>query len=72
MPVTMDNDQTAFRTTSAGFELNWAQAEQPPASESLARCTPDYATSKEWASRPENAPPQTWWDDDTDAFAIDD
>lgn len=67
----MDNGQIVFRTTSAGFHVVSPEAEQSPDSEFLTHGTPNYAKLKEWASRPENAPPQSWWDDDTDPFAID-
>lgn len=36
--------------------------------ERIAETTPPSHVLREWASRPENQPPQSWYDDDTDPF----
>lgn len=36
----------------------------------MVSATPDNAELLEWAFRPANQPPQSWWDDDSDPFTI--
>ncbi|QDV89257.1 hypothetical protein RAS2_03220 [Phycisphaerae bacterium RAS2] len=39
--------------------------------EQLAQSTPARSTLLEWATRPTNQPPQSWWDETADPFTPD-
>ena len=38
----------------------------------LAEATPSAGLLVEWANKPENRPPQSWFDNDDDPFTLDD
>lgn len=54
--VTMSSGQT-WRPTQARYE------DGQPTEEELAEATPDNDTLLKWAARPENRPPQSWFDE---------
>jgi len=72
--TTADHVEHTQSSSSSGF--TWRPAVRrfaPPAKplrQQLAEATPDNATLLEWARRPESQPPQEWWDDTTDPFAL--
>jgi len=59
-------------TRSAGFE--WRPSVRAPFDEptdyakELARSSPSNMELRKWAARPENRPPQSWWDETDDPF----
>jgi len=48
--------------------LGLLRAKPESAEDKLARITPDNKTLLKWACRPENQPPQWWWDDTNNPF----
>ena len=74
-PVTLlsrGDTSGANRTTSSGFSWRPRVTLYPAYSrsivEQLAEATPRNTELLKWAARPENQPPQSWWDDTTDPF----
>lgn len=39
-----------------------------PVDDDLSKSTPSNAVLLAWAKKPENQPPQEWWDDEDDPF----
>lgn len=60
------------RSVSSGFEWKptriHSDGQSEPLEERLKRVTPTRAELSEWARRPQNQPPQSWLDDETDPF----
>ncbi len=71
----LGNVESQGRTANSGTEwfptmVRYYDPGSKPLAEQLAESTPSNAELVQWASRPKNQPPQSWWDDTSDPFDL--
>ena len=66
----MLDDETSVDTTVTAIKALEVVIDKLGGSTRPVYGTPPHGVLAEWATRPDNQPPQTWWDGQTDPWSL--